>query len=684
MRLLTTRSIKHKITLRVGMAVAVVLAVLIGFVSATVRQAQIESTKQRGRILVADMAQQIEAFNREGLVIAKTMAVFQESGAFGNREATLRFLHDLIQSRSEYFGTWTLYARNADGQDAGWIGRPGSHSRTGQFLAFWNPTSTGRKLGAAEDITEAEDSFGIWAMARRPPHSFIMEPYLYNEELQTSYGQAFWIDGTIKGVAGIDRSLRKLRLQLAAEKPYRTAVFVLISPSGRYIVAPDATLQTQPISRFPEQWAVFEGLPGARTQGFQVVTNPFTGHESWMFHAPVVAGNWTLAMLVDQAEVLSPVNRLVGIILGLGLVGLVLVSLLLYGLIARAVSPMDRLVKACEATAQGDLDTVQALVPGVASRDGDEFDRMAAAFRHAVHYLTSMAERLEQVARGDLSVRITPFSDRDRFGKALARYVVMIADTITQLNRAKEQLHESNERLQDLDRLKTDFVNAVSHDLRTPLTSIKGYTEFLEDELGGPLTAQQADYVSQIAKSTSRLEHLVDDLLDVARVEAGTLQLRFEDVDLAAIVREVIDSLLPQAQAARLTLEASLPDEPLRVRCDASRIERVLINLVNNAVKFTPEGGSILVSARLDGEVVRCEVADNGIGIAPEDVPKLFQRFGQLKSGSAKGGTGLGLSISKAIVEAHQGAIGVDSEAGRGSTFWFTLPRGNDLKGDLA
>lgn len=270
-----------------------------------------------------------------------------------------------------------------------------------------------------------------------------------------------------------------------------------------------------------------------------------------------------------------------------------------------------------------------------------------------------------------------------RQGDTIIGTVLAVRD-VTERKRAEAERARLIEREQaaraeiqaakELDRMKTTFVNAVSHDLRTPLTSIIGYAEFLEDELGGPLSAQQQKYVQQITKSANRLEHLVGDLLDFARLEAGTFVLQPVEADLSATIQEALESLRPQAQEAGLTLEADLPEAPLIARMDPRRVERVIMNLLSNAIKFTPEGGRVIISARVEGDRIRCAVTDTGIGIAPEDQPKLFHAFSQLAPGARKGGTGLGLSISKAIVEAHGGEIGVESEPGKGSTFWFTLP----------
>lgn len=257
------------------------------------------------------------------------------------------------------------------------------------------------------------------------------------------------------------------------------------------------------------------------------------------------------------------------------------------------------------------------------------------------------------------------------------RRVIGVAVDITERVHLEEQLRSQYERLKELDRLKSNFVNAVTHELRTPLTSIMGYAEFLEDEIGGSLAEPQHEFVRQIQRGSRRLEYLLNDLLDFARIEAGTFRLRLATADLGVKVREIVESLRPQAEEGGIQLQVELPDTPLELHMDAQRIGQVLINLIGNALKFTPPGGRITVRARPEGEFVRCEVSDTGIGIAREDVPKLFQRFSQLESGLRQGkGAGLGLSISKALVEAHGGRIGVESTLGQGSTFWFTLPVG--------
>jgi PAS domain S-box-containing protein len=239
-----------------------------------------------------------------------------------------------------------------------------------------------------------------------------------------------------------------------------------------------------------------------------------------------------------------------------------------------------------------------------------------------------------------------------------------------------QRLHDQIEQLHEVDRLKASFINTVTHELRTPLTSIMGYSEFLEDGIGGGLTPDQAEFVAQIQEGTRRLQRLVDDLLDFARLEAGTFQLVSQEGDLGALIRQEMASLLPQVRDGRLTLSLDLPEDAVKVRMDAPRIGQVLLNVGGNAVKFTRPGGRVTVALTREPDRVRVTIRDTGIGIPAEQLPHLFQKFYQVDPSATRefGGAGLGLSISRALVEAHGGEMGVESVEGEGSTFWFTLP----------
>ena len=242
-------------------------------------------------------------------------------------------------------------------------------------------------------------------------------------------------------------------------------------------------------------------------------------------------------------------------------------------------------------------------------------------------------------------------------------------------------------RERELDKMKTDFISVVSHELRTPLTSIKGYTDLLLSGATGEVNELQSEFLGIIQTSTTRLSNLINDILDISRIESGTIEIKHEPIDYRAIVTDTLRLMKAAADAKHVSMDASLPETIPPVRGDSDKVTQVLTNLVNNAIKYTPEGGWIKISLEVAGDasVTTC-VADSGIGITPEDQKKLFQRFFRADNTSTReaGGTGLGLVIAKTIIELLGGAIWVESERGRGSRFYFTLPLFLESAGTLA
>jgi signal transduction histidine kinase len=238
---------------------------------------------------------------------------------------------------------------------------------------------------------------------------------------------------------------------------------------------------------------------------------------------------------------------------------------------------------------------------------------------------------------------------------------------------AQRQLALKNEQLVEADRLKDEFVALISHDLRTPLTSIMGYLELVLDDHN--LSEEQRGYLSIVDRNADRLLRLVNDLLFVARLEAGQLDLHPAELDLAAVVRQSVAEAEPRAAARGVELACEASDVPA-VNADKGRMFQLLDNLVSNAIKFTPEGGDVRVSlARVNG-FVRLEVADTGIGVDADEQQRLFERFFRASTASDQQipGTGLGLYIARAIVEAHDGSISVESVPGEGTSFRIDLP----------
>jgi PAS domain S-box-containing protein len=268
----------------------------------------------------------------------------------------------------------------------------------------------------------------------------------------------------------------------------------------------------------------------------------------------------------------------------------------------------------------------------------------------------------------DVSLTVSP--TRDSTGK-ITGYSAIARD-ITERKRAEERLREARE---EAERLKQEFFALVSHDLRTPLTSIKGFSEMLLSDEAGNLSEQGHAFVDVIRRNTDRLERLVDDLLLVAQLEAGSFTLERSEVDLRQLVAEAVEAARPLARDK--TIDLTVEAEPTGGYAgDRQRLEQLLENLISNALKYTPEGGRVATRLHaLNGDVA-IEVQDSGIGIPAEEQEFLFDRFFRATTATSKAipGVGLGLTIVKAIADAHKGRVEVESEEGRGTTFRVHLP----------
>jgi signal transduction histidine kinase/DNA-binding response OmpR family regulator len=240
------------------------------------------------------------------------------------------------------------------------------------------------------------------------------------------------------------------------------------------------------------------------------------------------------------------------------------------------------------------------------------------------------------------------------------------------------ELEEQSRRVLEATRLKSEFLANMSHELRTPLNAIIGFAELMHDAKVGPISLAHKDCLQDILTSSRHLLQLINDVLDLSKVEAGKMEFRPEKVDLARLVGEVRDILRGLSAEKRIRMAVQIDPALGEVVLDPGKLKQVLYNFLSNALKFTPDGGGVAVRARGEGpDEFRLEVEDTGIGIRPEDLPRLFTEFQQLDASASKAypGTGLGLALTKRMVEAQGGRIGVSSTPGQGSVFFAVLPR---------
>jgi signal transduction histidine kinase len=261
----------------------------------------------------------------------------------------------------------------------------------------------------------------------------------------------------------------------------------------------------------------------------------------------------------------------------------------------------------------------------------------------------------------------------DAFKAMANRLEDLYAGLEQKVNERTSQLQAANSELERASRHQSEFLTMVSHEFRTPLTSIITFTELLLDSAAGQVNQEQHEYLTDVFESSQRLLHMINDLLDLSRLEAGKVKLFREALDLKDLARDAERTVRPLAERKELTLRLDLPSGLPLVEADGLRVTQVLLNLFSNAIKFTPSGGTITVSARVREPWLEVAVSDTGIGIARNDLKRIFEKFSQ--SGRERPeGTGLGLPLARSLVELHGGQMWVESEIGQGSTFRFTLP----------
>jgi len=284
---------------------------------------------------------------------------------------------------------------------------------------------------------------------------------------------------------------------------------------------------------------------------------------------------------------------------------------------------------------------------------------------------------VQSVGAGSLATRVD-VTTKDEL-QALAERFNVMADSIQESHVTLEsRVAEKTRDLELANRHKSEFLANMSHELRTPLNAIIGFSEVLAEQMFGKLNAKQMEYATDIHGSGQHLLSLINDILDLSKIEAGRLDLESSEFDVRAAIANASTLVRERVQRQGLTLKVDVGPDVTTWRADARRFKQVLVNLLSNAVKFTPMGGQVTVCASIHDDRLRVGVSDTGVGIAESDMPLLFEPFRQVgpsDRGKAEG-TGLGLSLVRSLIELHRGTLTVHSQVGEGSTFTFELPRG--------
>lgn len=267
---------------------------------------------------------------------------------------------------------------------------------------------------------------------------------------------------------------------------------------------------------------------------------------------------------------------------------------------------------------------------------------------------------------------------RKEVEQKLKQAISDLAKSNEELDKSSRELKQANESLKKLDEMKSNFISAASHELRTPLTSLKGYVETILLEEAGPVNEVQREFLGYVKDSTDRLHRLLNELLDISKIESGQSQMQMESTVLRDLLKEEIMIFKPQANEKEISLVLETDEGLMPIYCDADKIREVMDNLISNAIKYTPRKGKVRILARNHAGGVRIDVEDTGIGIRKEDLPRIFEPFQHIEKNGIESqeSTGLGLTLVKKIVEAYQGEVRVESAEGKGSVFTVLLHAG--------
>lgn len=413
----------------------------------------------------------------------------------------------------------------------------------------------------------------------------------------------------------------------------KTGHAMLIDSAGTVIICP-----VLPTGSHVADMELVKAVTISRNGWIRAENDAHGGRNSIVGFAPVdevnlllkgsISKSWHSFIRQDPKELYSPLYTMLRdvIIYGVLLIGVIIGAGLI--LSERLVKPIEALQKGTEIIGRGDLD----------------------------HHLTIKTNDEIEVLG-------------DKFN-----------EMTTKLKKSYVDLENSLERLKEMDKFKSEFISLISHELRTPLTSIIGFSELLIDRVPGEINMVQEEYIKNVQSSGQQLLEIINNLLDISKLQAGKLELVLSDFDIRGLIAEVEGSVMPLISRKELQFENRIEDRIPMIYADRSKIKQTLLNLISNAIKFTQRGGSIgidvIATTVHDKAMLQISVTDTGVGIAAEDKAKIFEEFRQVNSTYAREypGTGLGLTIARRFVEMHGGFIWIDSKLGEGSTFAFRIP----------
>ena len=445
------------------------------------------------------------------------------------------------------------------------------------------------------------------------------------------------------GVVVADITLKLIRDVISGIKVGKAGLAYAVDSEGNLIIHPDPTLllNRTNLASLPQVKAALGAAGGGKSKEIPVGRDP-SGGKVLTATQSIPSLGWHVFVEQPLGEAFAPLYSSIFRTIILLIVGLALAFMVSLVLARRMVTPIHTLQAGAARIGGGDLDHI------IQVRTGDELQALAEEFNRMTAQLRESYAGLEK----------------------------KVEERTRDLNVALAQLEEKGRELETVSRHKSEFLANMSHELRTPLNAIIGFSEVLREQMFGELNEAQVGYVGDVLEAGQHLLSLINDILDLSKIEAGRMELDLGNVSVPQALNSGLTMHGERADRNGITLTHTVGPEVGVIRADERKVRQVIFNLLSNAVKFTPPGGHVDVSAFVADEMVEVAVTDSGPGIAREDHERIFEEFQQARGSShgSREGTGLGLTLSRQFIELHGGRLWVESEHGAGSTFRFTLP----------
>jgi signal transduction histidine kinase len=455
-------------------------------------------------------------------------------------------------------------------------------------------------------------------------------------------------NGTVYGVLGADITLVNLTDYISSVQIRRSGEIILINETGTILASQDQSLIFTPVQTITGNQTEYllrnnQGMITLSSSYLVFYTSPMLG--------------WKLLIRIPYSQIESEILASIMQMLLFVLFSLILLSIITLIMLDRTIiRPLTSLKEiASDISVTGNLDQKINIT------EKGEIGELATSFSRMIEKIKTEEEQKNQAFH-----EVTSYRDH---------LEELVHDRTIQLEDMNAELLMEKDRAEQADQLKSAFLATMSHELRTPLNSIIGFTGIILQKLTGPLNSEQEKQLSMVQQSARHLLALINDVLDISKIEAGELDIMKEPVDVVNSIHTVLNIIRKTAEDKELELQTDLAPETGCIIGDKRRLEQILLNLMSNAIKFTDSGSITVSSSNLDG-MVRISVRDTGIGIDIEKMHILFKPFHQIDTGTTRKheGTGLGLSISKKLAELHGGTISVTSSKGKGSEFVVLLP----------